>query len=340
MAKSDSAKIHEISLEGWIALVFAPMPVVFSLLLWLAQLYGFLQDKPLLLILLGLVTSLLLSLLILVVYARFAPFRSLLKWLVYRAHLVGEALLRFTRSKWGYRAIATLFFLTMLIGQWLVFGSISSVALLALNTLLLLCLIALLIDKRRKLRIWEDTFEYGLANWRVDRVVRFGAAIDPFLGNPPPCLRLRPIGSDISLRRAILFRWVDNFSEGIVECDVFLLDNGLVNIMFRANADNTRYYMARLDTRDGCFDSFLEIGPGDAWFQYRGPRSLLTPPKTWVHMRLEVYRDHMKLYRNSLLVSQVHISQFTQRLNEGLVGLFCEVNDVLINNFRLTVFPQ
>jgi len=313
------------------------MAIVFPLLLHLAPQYSLLQRNPLALILVGLAISLLLSLLIYVVYARSAPFRGVLEWFVRRAHAVRNWLWLFARSKWGYRAVAALFFLTMLIAQWLVFGSISSVALLALNTLLLLGLIALLVDKRPKLRIWEDHFEHGLANWRVDKAGASDVSIERASGNPPPSLRLKPIGSDISLRSGILFRWVEDFWEGIIECDVFVLPDGLVNIIFHADAQKSRYHMARLDTRDGCFDSLLEMGPGDAWFQYRGHRSELTPPNVWVHMRLEVYRQHVKLYRDGRLVSQLHTSQFRHKLQQGFVGLFCEAAPAFVDNFRLTV---
>ena len=341
MAKTEPAKIREMSLEGLIALIFTPMLAVFTLLLWLAPQYAFLQDKPVHLILLGLVVSLSLSLLIWVGYARVAPFRGLLRGLSRRAYLIGDALSRFARSKWGFRIVTACLLAAMIIVQWLIQPAISVITAFAFNTLLFLCIVALLIDRRTtptrgvQPTTYLDTFDHGLTHWEAEDLDR--AMVNEGVGVPPPSLDLFPVDDRSQLKYVLAFRGIPEFRRGTIECDVQLTGTSLLNILFMADIQGRQFYMARVDSRPDYTDSFLEMEPLYAWWEYRAQSQTVTPVGQWVHIRLEVGSTSAVLYRDNGEILRIALSDFRHKPEGYQIGLFCELGAVLVDNFAVAI---
>jgi len=229
----------------------------------------------------------------------------------------------------------------MLGGQWLVFRSISSVALLALNTLLLLALIALLIDRRtapaRTVQAyrWIDTFDYGLTHWEAEDSGR--ATINEGMGLPPPSLDLFPVHDIPSLKYVLAFRGIPEFRRGTIECDVRLTRNSLLNILFMADIHGRQFYMARLDNRPQWRDSFLEMEPEYPWWEYRAQSQTITPAERWVHIQLEVTPTSAVLYRDHDEVLRIALANFLHKPQGYQIGLFTEGGAVFVDNFAVSV---
>jgi len=136
---------------------------------------------------------------------------------------------------------------------------------------------------------------------------------------------------------------LDDFRNGVIECDVYLPSNTLINILFRADIPAHRYYGARLDTRPEEtkwreYNKFLRRdagGPQD-WFHEAPDLGKKTTPNQWHHLKVVVAGDSMELFRDEELVASWADSTY----HSGQVGIMAELGAVCIDNFRITRLPS
>jgi len=187
--------------------------------------------------------------------------------------------------------------------------------------------------------VFFDSFDKGLSRWKCLHRPTAARTIMPFEGRPhclqmPPHSRARP--------EIIYVAGLDDFRNGVIECDVYLPSNTLINILFRADIPAHRYYGARLDTRPQdrtghpLFDKFLRREGPQRWFDEGPDRGTKTTPNGWHHLKVVVAEDTMQLFRDEELVASLTDPVY----HSGQVGIMAELAVVCIDNFRITRLPS
>lgn len=166
-----------------------------------------------------------------------------------------------------------------------------------------------------------DTFK-NLDNWRT---VSGNPEVDTNLGNPAPSVILstsRGQNSTMELNEL-------DFSDGVIEADIYLEPNSLINIVFRANFSENKYYMARFDSRNGNFNAFLK-NEGTDWFII-AKSNRNTRHSDWQTIRVVISGDTFKMYDEKGLVITVIDTEYS----EGSIGVFNEVASAHLDNISI-----
>lgn len=177
-----------------------------------------------------------------------------------------------------------------------------------------------------KSRRFEDNFAETLKSWEV---ASGNPSINEQFGNPRPDLDLHFVSGGTNCLLYLVP--IGSPRKGSIECDVYLEPGALFNIVFHVDSVTERWYMARLDSRDGFKDGFLK-GGRNGWSEF-SMASGNSSPKTWHRMKLELNNSQAKIYRDGNLLATMNVSE----PREGKVGLFNEVGEVHIDNFLVEV---
>ena len=172
----------------------------------------------------------------------------------------------------------------------------------------------------------NEYFEDGLASWNV---VTGNPNINDYFGNPSPCLSLHVV-QGIKTNCFLELLPIRTPKHGIIECDVFLDPGSLLNIVFRADPSNERWYMARFETRGRWKDAFLK-NSGNGW-GFLKPADGNTEPGKWYRMKIELDGPKAKLFKNKILIAEMDDDEF----EDGSIGIFNEVGRVHVDNFSVT----
>lgn len=149
--------------------------------------------------------------------------------------------------------------------------------------------------------------------------------VEDQFGKPAPDLGLKYISGGTN---TFLYLKKLESDSGVIECDVYLELRAVFNIVFLGDVKTDKYYMARLDSRQGNSDGFLINESGQGW----RPCSMsgtTSGEKDWIRVRLEFSPQKTSLYKNNELIVEI------QNLNVlgKEIGMFNEVADVHVDNF-------
>lgn len=170
----------------------------------------------------------------------------------------------------------------------------------------------------------SDGFD-DMRNWGVKTG---NPEIEINFGKPAPDLKLNLSANQATNSFVILKRI--NADQGIIECDFYLEENAVFNIVFFSDIKNDNWYMARYDSRSIYSDGFLikKDGPGVNWQEFR-MSGTQTSIKKWHRARVEFNSTRVSMYKDGVLVVE-----FENPIIFGKkIGLFNEVNNVHIDNF-------
>ena len=119
--------------------------------------------------------------------------------------------------------------------------------------------------------------------------------------------------------------------QGVVECDFYLEDNAIFNIVFFADDGKDAWYMARYDSRGHYSDGFLIKNPEKSWeeFKMSGTKTTI---KKWHRARVEFNSTKVSMYSDDILIMEFNNPNIFGRK----IGMFNEVNFVHVDNFLLT----
>ncbi len=151
--------------------------------------------------------------------------------------------------------------------------------------------------------------------------------IDTTFGNPAPSLFLPIVTGNPNNSIAKVKNMF--FTNGVIEAEVYLEPNSLVNLIFRADFINKKYYMARFDSRPGSYDSFLR-SDGHGW-GFIATSNNTTSPDQWHKMRVVVSGDTFQLHNEGGLIVSVNDATYSK----GEVGFFNEVANAHVDNFSI-----
>jgi hypothetical protein len=182
-------------------------------------------------------------------------------------------------------------------------------------------------QKRLNALIPKGLFEYDFSNfdeWKL----RSGRSLE-FRGRS-----LKLVDHD-HLRNVLLNDRLPEFMNGEIECEVYLEEGALFNVMLRGDISND-FYMARLDTRPTNWDCFLIRPVGQGWRECNARSTLKyhSPHKQWLKMRVVADGKKLSLYRDNELVDGINNAKVTS----GTIGLFAEVSNVYVRKVR--VLPE
>lgn len=183
---------------------------------------------------------------------------------------------------------------------------------------------------QRKVFVSSTTLLFGddfktLGNWET---ITGNPVIEENFGNPSPDVLLNKNPNDRT-NSFIANKRATNLRNGSIECDIYLEPGSLINIIFRANLDEEKYYMARLDSRDNYFGSILRLDGKTANWKEIAVASVRSEPRKWHHMKVIFKDDEIGLFKDDNLIASTKDSAYSQ----GSVGVFNEVESVHVDNF-------
>lgn len=130
-----------------------------------------------------------------------------------------------------------------------------------------------------------------------------------------------------------------DFSDGVIECCVFLTPGSLFNLTMRGTFGNeTNFYMTRVDSRSDYFDCILYRQGGAGWRECNQRETLKhhSHSNCWINMKVILKRNTIFLYRDNLLVDK-----YNNALQlSGSVGFFAERGNAYLRSITITPFNQ
>lgn len=150
--------------------------------------------------------------------------------------------------------------------------------------------------------------------------------IESDFGKPASALGLKLISGTNSF---VILKDME-VEQGIIECDFYLEQNSLFNIIFFYDEKQDKWYGARYDSRENYSDGFLikDQGPGANWKNYK-MSGTNTSIKKWYRARIEFNSTKVAMYKDGEL-----LRGFTNPIILGKsIGMFNEVGDVHVDNF-------
>lgn len=153
--------------------------------------------------------------------------------------------------------------------------------------------------------------------------------IENSFGKPAPDLGLS-VFSEIRTDSFIILKERD-IEQGVIECDFYLEDNAIFNIVFFADDEKDAWYMARYDSRGHYSDGFLIKNPEKSWeeFKMSGTKTTI---KKWHRARIEFNSTKVSMFSDDNLIMEFsNPNMFGKK-----IGMFNEINFVHVDNFSLT----
>jgi hypothetical protein len=188
-----------------------------------------------------------------------------------------------------------------------------------------------LISRRRIVNApysFEDDFRSGLNAWTCPS------------GQLPQTdergLRLTNFDNDLS-KMIILKDYL--FVCGVIECEVYLEQGALFNVVFRGKLDDgnlkdKEFYLARFDSRAdklGTRDGILFKSKDGWWDLCHEHVKHNSPHSKWLSMRVVADIPAISLYCDGQLVDQINDTKLTN----GNIALFAEIQNVYMKKIRV-----
>jgi len=199
--------------------------------------------------------------------------------------------------------------------------------------IVILCISALLISLSSikwfiiKKSDFNDTFDSGMGSWDV---ITGNPTINQTFGKPAPNLDLSVVPG-IRTNCFLELLPIETPEVGEIECDVYLETGSLFNIVLRGDIANKKWYMARLDSRNGDRDkdAFLKNN-GNGW-DFINTSSENSTPKIWHRMKIDINSTGAKLFKDGKLIAEMNDAE----LSGKKIGIFNEIGEVHIDNFTV-----
>jgi hypothetical protein len=177
--------------------------------------------------------------------------------------------------------------------------------------------------------VFEDDFRSGLGAWMG--MNRWEPSV---ISNQGVQLVHHMVGSE-SLSR-VLCRAEPQFVDGEIECEVYLEQGAIFNLLLRGSLAGGEFYMARLDARPAYWDCILFQPKGRGWHECNKDKGTLThhsSPNQWLAMRVEAKGSRISIYRDGQLIDQIDDAKVTT----GRICAFAELANVYVRRIRISL---
>lgn len=157
--------------------------------------------------------------------------------------------------------------------------------------------------------------------------------LDEGKGNPRPSLQLNLMNPDEATNTFLLLKKIKS-DRGVIECDVFLNEGSVLNIVFMCDKDNHNWHMARYDSRGSNTDGFVikDSGNGANW-RLNSMSTARTNSGTWYKVKVEFNSERARMFRDGELIEEI----VNPQVFGNNVGLFNECADVSVDNFKFSI---
>jgi len=201
----------------------------------------------------------------------------------------------------------------------------------ALSSLFLILITWSFIKKEKKVKsLPVAEFSDGFKNLEDWSIKDGSPEIKKDFGKPEPSLNLKFDPNEKN--NSVVFLKNIRKKSAVIECDFYLEENAIFNIVFFANTQDDRWYMARYDSRGRYSDGFI-IKDGGLGYTWRNHilSGTKTSSKEWHRARLEFNESKVSMYKDNILIAEFE----NPNLFGSQIGIFNEVGDVYVDNFLL-----
>lgn len=136
------------------------------------------------------------------------------------------------------------------------------------------------------------------------------------------------------LAEVLILGRIPSFSDGVIECEIYLEKRAVFNIIFRGDVTKGQFYMARLDARSNWRDCIVFSKGKTDWQIYNWREHRLrfhSPERRWVTMRVVANKNRVHLFRDGQLVDTCDET----KLLSGRIGMFAEVANAYVRRVRI-----
>lgn len=165
------------------------------------------------------------------------------------------------------------------------------------------------------------------SNWYT---ITGAPALDTEKGNPRPSLKPNFLNPSEATNTFLIAKKVKG-KRGVIECDMFLNQGAVLNVVFLCNKEDHNWHMARYDSRDNNTDGFVikDKGKGVNW-RLNNMSTKRTNHGTWYKIKIEFSSERARMFRDGELIEEITNPQI---FGEH-IGLFNECAEVSVDNFK------
>lgn len=164
-------------------------------------------------------------------------------------------------------------------------------------------------------------------NWET---ITGNPSLDESKGNPRPSLHLTMADPPQATNTFLILKEITT-ERGVIECDFFLDQGALLNVVFMCDKTNHSWHMARFDSRSGTTDGLLikDGGKGNNW-RFNNMSTTRSSAGSWYRAKIEFSSERARMFKNGELVAEVT----NPKIFGKYIGLFNECGNVSVDNFK------
>lgn len=254
--------------------------------------------------------------------------RLFLKRLLGAVMILSGTAMRWLAKQWRYLVVIFLLSLTEA-ALYRVYADWKVIAFSLAHFTLIAVAIWLLTPKERIERIGGAPYAF-VQNFRFDR----SGWTTPSSWFPKSDERGLNLVPHEYLSKVFIIEKLPVFADGEIECEVYLEQNALFDVIVRGSLAEDEWYMARLDARPIKWDCILFKPKGQRWEECnKDALEHHSPHSQWLTMRVVADGPRVSLYRDGLLVDRITDA----KLADGRISLFAEVANVYVR--KISVSP-
>lgn len=166
-------------------------------------------------------------------------------------------------------------------------------------------------------------------NWEI---ITGSPSLDEGKGNPKPSLYLKKVDPAQATNTFLILKKIEAV-RGEIECDFFLEEGALLNIVFMCDKINHNWHMARYDSRGGTTDGLLikDAGKGNNW-RFNNMSMARTNSVSWYRAKVEFSSERARMFRNGELIAEITNPQIFGKY----IGIFNECANVNVDNLKFS----
>lgn len=166
-------------------------------------------------------------------------------------------------------------------------------------------------------------------NWEI---ITGEPTLDKEKGNPKPSLYFNMTVPHHRTNTFLILKEI-TAKQGEIECDFFLEQGALLNIVFMCDKTNLNWHMARYDSRGGTTDGLLiKDGRKENSWRFNNMSTSRTNSGSWYRAKVEFSSERARMFRNGELIAEITNPQVFGKY----IGLFNECANVSVDNFKFS----
>lgn len=135
------------------------------------------------------------------------------------------------------------------------------------------------------------------------------------------------------MSKVLLLEDLPRFTNGVIECEVYLESGALFDVLLRGDLESNEFYMARFDSRTSLWDCILVQPKSGVWHPCNETNRLTyhSPHNRWLTMRVIADGQAISLFRDGTLIDWIDDAP----IKAGRIGLLAEVANVYVRRVSI-----